>query len=153
MIMTFYNFRTIILILTTLGFMNQEKLIEVNTQEPINPVDIKIDIVLLGWQTLKYNIYSGGVSSPENIPDSTNLYVLKLSYQDTLFYSQPYHNDNNILNNKVIMEFDFFQKADTTYCKLISPSYTDLNGIVALRDFETDFKELMKFYEGKIKEE
>ena len=127
--------------------------VEVNTQEPINPTDITIDIVLLGWQTLKYNIYSEGVSSPENIPDSTDLYVLKVSYKDTLFYSQPYQNDNNILNNKVIIEFDFFQQLDTTYCKLVSPSYADLNGIVALRDFETDFKELMKFYEGKIKEE
>lgn len=133
--------------------MNQEKSMELTTQEPIKPNDIKIDIVLLGWQTLKYNVYSEGVSTPDNIPDSTNLYVLKLTYQDTLFYSQPYRNNNNVLGYKMIMDFDFFQKSDSIYCKIISPSYTDLNKTVALRDFDTDFKELMKFYQNKISSE
>lgn len=150
--MNYVSLKILLLLLTTFGFMSQEKLIKVSTQEPISANDINIDIVLLGWQTLKYNIYSEGISRPESIPDSINLYVLKLSYQDSLFYSQPYQSDN-ILNCKVIIEFDFFQKSDTTYCKLVSPSYPDLNGVVALKNYESDFKELMQFYERKISEE
>ncbi len=142
------------LFFTILGFMNQEKLIEVSTQEPIKSTDIKIDVVQLGWQTLKYNIYTKGISNPENIPsDSSNIYVLKISYKDSLHYSQPYFSDNNLLNNRIAMYFDFVLKNNTIYCNMQSPSYKELNQRVVLRDLEVDIKELMQFYEKQIKKE
>jgi hypothetical protein len=138
--------KTSSLLLFIIGFIVPEKSLEVTCHAPIEPTDIKVIIVEGGWHIVVHNVYTKGISTPARIPEASKRYVLKASYKDSLCYSQPYLSDENLLGNEITMRFDFFIKGDTTYCKMQSATYVELNKTVALRDSNADLKELMLFY-------
>ena len=135
-----------LLVQTCLGQITMEKEMSVRVDETLDIQKLNIVIATVGWHSIKSEIFKDGQMRVENIPNEAGLYVLQISYGDTLVVSRVFVHEVQ----KCKLSFQLLEEKSEIICKIWSSAHIELNTIVRLTDIQSDSADLVAEFRRRL---